>query len=238
MPEFRIQPDAFASRHETRVRLLWCGTVLLLIVIPVLILTLRFQGLLDRDSNLKWLAMLSVAFAFVGAIILAGREALRLAEREMVFVLDNDGIVRRRGGFPDVRIAFSEIDNLRQEQRWLVVKSIEPLRKLAIPTDVKGFEVIRAELEKHHALSPQADTPPRRPALMMLSFLSWAAVMWLRDVRLVIPAIAIALTSLVLASHRLWTLSRRRKNRWFSFLCLGFVWLTAILLIYIRILRI
>ncbi|MGA8539843.1 MAG: hypothetical protein WB566_10110, partial [Terriglobales bacterium] len=94
----------------------------------------------------------------VGASALACREALRRAEREMVFVLDDTGIARKRKGFPEVKIAFSEVEYLGEELRWLVVKSIEPRRKIAIPNDVQGFEIIRAELAKHHTLSPSAET--------------------------------------------------------------------------------
>jgi hypothetical protein len=114
--------------------------------------------------------------AVIGACILAIREALRRAEREMVFVLDDNGIARRRKGYPEVRIAFSEVDTIAEELRWLVVKSIEPGRKISIPNNVKGFEAIRAELAKHHALPPQVRKVPLKSAApVTISVLSWAA---------------------------------------------------------------
>jgi hypothetical protein len=236
MLEFKIETDALSKKHEMRFRLLSWGTVVLLIAITVLIFVLRFLGLLGADPDLGWLAVLAMLGAVIGASVLACREALRCAEREMVFVLDDTGIARRRKGFPEVKIALSEVDYLGEELRWLIVRSIEPRRKIAIPNDVQGFEVIRAELAKHHVLSLSAQTklPLQSTALMTASILSWAAVLWLRDLRAVISAGVIALALLALGSHRLWTLSRRGPQRLFSLICLGIGWFTAILLIYIR----
>jgi hypothetical protein len=237
--EFKIETDALSKRHETRFRLLSWGTVVLLAAITVLIFVLGFLGLLSVDSDFRWVAWLSVPAmlgAVIGASILACREALRRAERKMVFVLDDTGIARRRKGFREVKIAFSEVDYLGEELRWLVVRSTEPRRKIAIPNDVQGFEVIRAELAKHHVLSLSAQTklPLQSTALMTASILSWAAVLWLRDLRAVIPAGVIALTLLASGSHRLWTVLGRGPKRLYSLVCLGIVWFTAILLIYLR----
>lgn len=236
MPEFKIENDALSKSHQDMVRLLSWGTVLSLIAITVLILILGFSGLLKADSELHWLAWLAVPAmlgAVVGAATLAYREAMRRAEGEMVFVLDDSGIVRRRKGFPEVKIAFAEVDSLSEELRWLVVKSTEPSRKIAIPNDVKGYEVIRAEIAKHHPLSARAEFPLKSIALLTVSILSGAAVLWVPDVRVVIPAAAIGLITLTFGSHRVWTLLHRssRPLLWSS---LGFAWLVAFLLIYLR----
>src|SRR2546423_233936 len=154
MQEFKIESDALNERRDAKSRLFSWGLVLLLLAMTVSIYALGLLGLLSTDSHLRWLAWLSVPAIFgavIGGSILAYREALRRAEREMVFILDDNGIVRRRKGFPEVRIAFSEVDALDEELRWLIVKSTEPRRKIAIPNNVKGFELIRAELTKHHA---------------------------------------------------------------------------------------
>ena len=186
MLEFKIEADPLAKGRP----LSW-GIVLSLFAMAVSIYVLGFQGRLSDDSDLHWLAWLSVPAllgAVIGASILAFREALYRAEREMVFVLDDKGIVRRRKGYPDVRIAFPEVDSLGEEMRWLVVKSTEPRRKIAIPNDVKGFEVIRAELAKHHALSVQVQKVPLSSAApMTISVLSWLAVLWFRDEELSSP---------------------------------------------------
>jgi hypothetical protein len=241
MPEFKIESGSVNERRQAKRRLLSWGVVLLLFAITVLILILGFQGLLSVGSDLHWLGWLLVPAslgAVIGASILAIREALRYAERKMVFVLDDNGIARRREGFPEVRIDFSEVDMLRDELRWLVVKSTEPQRKIAIPDNVEGFEVIRAELAKHHALpDPVKRLPLKSAAPMTLSILSWAAVLWFRDLRVVVPAGVIAITLLALGSRRLWALFRHGSSRLIWLVCLGIAWFSAILLIYFRVLR-
>jgi hypothetical protein len=241
MLEFKIEPDALNDRRDAKGRLVSWSIVLLLFAMSVSIYVLGFLGLLSIDSDLRWLAWLSVPTilgAGIGTFILAFREALRRAEREMIFVLDDNGIVRRRKGFPEVRIAFSDVDALGEELRWLVVRSTNPPRKIAIPNNVKGYEVMRAELTKHRALAaPVNELPAKSVAAATISVLSWVAVLWFREVRLVIPAAVIALTLLALESSRLWILLRRGPKRMFSLFCIGIVWFVAILLIYLRMVR-
>lgn len=245
MQEFRIEKDALSERRASRIRLLSWGVVFLLFAAPVLIFTLALYDVLRFDSNLRWLGWVSAAAimsAAIGSLILAFREALRRAERQMVFVLDDVGIARKRKGFPDVRIAFSEVDYLGEELRWLVVKSTEPLKKIAIPNNVKGYEVIRAEIAKHHALAPPIKKFPLKSialatALPTISVLSWAGVLWFRDIKFVVAAAAIAITLLAIASRRLWIVLRRGPKRLFSLAYLGCAWLVTILLIYFRVVR-
>lgn len=241
MPEFKIEPDALNERREAMGRLVSWSIVLLLFAMFVSIWALGFFGRLSVGSDLRWLAWLSVPALLgvvIGTLILAFRGAMRRAEREMVFVLDDNGIVRKRKGFPDVRIPFSDVDTLGEELRWLVVKSTEPYRKITIPNNVKGYEVIRAELTKHHALAPPVNKLLlRSAALPIISLLSWVAVLWLRDVRLVISAAVIGMTLFALASRRLWILLRRSQRRVFSLFCIGIVWCVAILLICLRVVR-
>jgi hypothetical protein len=151
--EFRIDNDTLTKRREARFRLLSWGTVLLLTAATVLLFSLNMSGILSTHSNFGLLAVSSLLGAVIGASILGCREVLNYAERQMVFVLDDNEIVRRRQGFPDERIAFSEIDNLSEELRWLSIYSTEPRRKIAVPTSVRGYEVIRTELTKHHPIS-------------------------------------------------------------------------------------
>jgi hypothetical protein len=73
--------------------------------------------------------------------------------------------------------------------------------------------------------------------LLTVSILSWAAVMWFSDLRVVIPAGAIALITLASGSHRLWTLLYRSSKRPLLWTSLGFAWLVAFLLIYLRVAR-
>jgi hypothetical protein len=241
MPEFKIEPDALSEKREAKGRLLSWGIVLLSFAMTALIFILGFRGLLSVGSDLHWLGWLLIPSslgAVMGASILSIRGALRRAEREMVFVLDDNGIVRKRKGFPEVRIAFSDVDTLGEELRWLVVRSANPRRKIAIPNNVQGYEVIRAELTKHHALAaPVKKLPLRSAAPGIILVLSWVAVLSFHDVKLVIPAALIAMMLLALASRRMWIVMRGGQRRPLSLFCIGTAWFMAILLIYLRIVQ-
>jgi hypothetical protein len=145
VPDYKIEPDPLSKRHEARIRLASWGTVLSLFAMTVLVFVLCFRGLLTAQSNLKWLAAFALLGLVIGSCVLTGLEALRRAEREMVFVIDENAVVRKRKGWPDERIVFSEVSAIREELRWQVVESTEPYRKMAIPNDIKGYQAIRAD---------------------------------------------------------------------------------------------
>lgn len=235
MQEFRI--EGHALRREHRFSVLSWGTILLLTTATILLFVLGVTGHLSANSNLRWLFVFTFFGAVIGACILGCLEALHYAKRQMVFVLDDNEIIRKRQGYPDVKIAFSEIETLSEELRWLIINSTEPRRKIAVPNNVRGYEVIRAELAKHHDLLPLAKFPLKSAALPPVAILCWAAVLWLRDPRVVVPAGAIGLTLLVFGSYQLWILLRRGRKRSFALVCLGFAWIAAALIIYARAVR-
>ena len=237
MAEFRIEADARSRGQKFRGRRLSWGIVVLLLGITVFLFVLGVYGVFSDHSLLRFLFVFTLLGTMIMATVLACREALRRAEREMVFVLDGDGIVRRREGWPDVKIRFSEVNMVREELRWLVIYSTEPRRKIAIPNDVNGFEVIRAELAKHYPPSAKALFPSKSLILPAISLLSWAVILLCRDAKAVIPAGVIALVTLAVGSHRIWALLHQGPKRLLMWLSLGFTWLSAILLIYIRLVR-
>ena len=248
MPELRIEGSALtreARSREARFRIVSWGTVLLLLTVTIFLFILRACGRLNADSDLLSACASVCAFSFVGAIIgaslLASREALHRAEREMIFVLDDNGIVRKRKGYSDVKIAFSEIATLREELRWLVIKASEPPRIIAIPNNIIGCDAICAELAKRHPLSARAkgiEFPLKTGALLAVAILSWIAVVWFRDERAVVFFGAGGLITVAIGSYGVWTimmsrpqLRRLRPLLWASLVS---AWLMAILLIYLR----
>jgi hypothetical protein len=236
VPEFKIEGDAL--RREARFRVLSWGSVLLLLGVTVLLFTLGVYGDLSASPDLGRLFVLTGLGTVVGACLVGFREALHFAEREMTFVLNDIEIVRKRKGYPDVKIAFSEIATLREELRWLIIKTAEPQRKIAIPNAVSGYDTICAELAKHHPLSARVERvgfPLKTTALLAAAILSWAAVMWFRDVRVVILSGTGGLITLAVGSHSVWTMLHSRVRRQLLWASLGCAWLMAILLIYFRV---
>jgi hypothetical protein len=210
MQEFKIEGEA--PIREARVRWLSWGIVLLLFALSMAIFILHYWGLVESQAA-GVVAIICLLAGFCGACLVGIRTTLSLAFRQMIFVLDDNAIIRRRKGYSDIRIPYSELSYVGEELGTLIVKSSQPYRKIAIPNRVFGYETICAELSKHHALSPQSKFPwksaAKSAALTGISVLSWGVVLSSRDRRLVVPAGVIALTTFTMGIHYLWTLFRR-----------------------------
>ena len=236
MPEFKIEGDAL--RREARIRMLSWGSVLLLLGGTVLLFTLGVSGDLSASPDLRRLFVFIGLGTVVGAYVVGFREALRFAERQMVFVLNDNEIVRKRKGYPDVKIAFSEIATLREELRWLIIKTAEPQRKIGIPNTVSGYDAICSELAKQHPFSAgvnRVEFPLKTFALLAAAILSWTTAMWSRDVAVVVLSGAAGLITLAIGSHSMWTMLRSRVRPPLLWASLGGAWLMAILAIYLRV---
>ena len=137
MLEFKIEGDSL--RREVRFRVLSWGAVLFFAAVAVLLFVLGVYRVLNANSFFGFAFVSSVLAFVIGASILACREALHYAARQMVFVMDGNGIIRKRRGYPDVTIAFPEISTLSEELSWLIIKSVESQKKIAIPRSLSGI---------------------------------------------------------------------------------------------------
>ena len=232
MQEYRFEHQA-ANNKWPKLDLAFGVTVALAAVAVLSLTTDCFRSLGISRDLLEFIAIVAALGACVGVYVLAYREAMRFAGRQMIFILKNDEIIRKRKGFPDSKIAFADVDSLREEMGWLVIRSRDQQEKIIIPNDLNGYQVIRSELLKHISLSPPAEFNWRGPFVALLSILSWAAVLWLHETWVAILAGLVALMTLVLASNRLWHILHERK-RVLLWCTLAVVWSTAILIIYIR----
>ena len=232
MPEFKIEGEAL--RREARFRAFSWGTLLLLLGITVLLFVLGVSGYLSAYWDLRLLFVFSLLGTVIVACALACHEAMHFAARQMIFVLEDNQIVRKRHGFPEVRIPFSEMDTLSEGLGWLIIRSAEPKRKIAIPDSVSGYEVIRNELTAIHPLSTAAAFPLRDTVLLLVAFLGWAAVLGLRNKWGLLAGGSVAIVTLAFGSCRLWTLLHRSSKRLLLWASLGFIWLVALLFIYLR----
>ena len=170
--EFRVPQE---RRRDTKARLfVWS---------PILLLTISFVFVFvapRRAQALAWIAGLATVLGVVAAYAVAIREGRRRAKSRMVFALDDGQIIRRREGWPDDKIRFSELVAVYESAGDLVVETTDPFKRMAIPREITGYDVMRAELGKH---APIRQSKPPRAKLtwtivvrLILAILSWGAI--------------------------------------------------------------
>src|SRR6266853_4205022 len=137
MSEFRVSSNKESTqRRDHGTRLVLWGAVLVLSCITLFAVYDAGSASPQIKTALAWLAGLIVAGAIGGAYFLSYRQAIEKVKEGLVFELTEKDLVRRRSGWRDVRIGLQEIHTLYEGQGWLVVESVEPIRKIAIPAEV------------------------------------------------------------------------------------------------------
>jgi hypothetical protein len=237
MTEFRVAPTASTQSRDRWIRLIVWSAVLVLSGITLFAVYGTHSVSRETNTALTWLAVLIVAGVIVGARFLAVRLGLERVERQLIFVLTDKDLVRRRSGWPDVKIAFPEINALYEQHGWLVVESSEPHRKIAIPEGVEGFRSLRAELATHHPIIIQPQRPQSRLIPVVASVLCWGLVLLSKDNTLVRIAGIAALILLAWESIRLYRKLRHGPERFLLWTWIGLGWVAAILVLYFRVVR-
>ena len=246
MTEFRISPNReLRGNSLLRVRAILWSIVAALIVIPLSAIIL-FAHYKDRTpiylapTTLAWLCAGLLMVAIGAAYYAAYQGGLQKLKREVSFALTDHELVRKRGGWPDVRVGLSEVKTLYERNGWLVVESAEPRRRIVISDEVEGFAALRAELAKHRSIS---DPPKRGPlALLGLVFLlasifCWILVVMSRDVAVVRTAGAGGLILLGWSSFRLGKQLSQYPKKFLVWIFLAIMWASMLWFVYLQITR-
>jgi len=238
MSEFKVPShDASDRGRERNIRLITWGLVLVMSAITLFAVYDARSAGPQLVRVLTWLAIGIVVAAIAGAHFLAARLGLEKFQHDLVFVLTEKDLVRRRRGRPDVQIGFSEIKALYQRPGWLVVESSEPRRRIAIPEGVEGFESLRGELAKHSPIVAAPQRSPMRLIPLVASLFCWGLVLWSKDAGVVMAAGTAALILLGWESFRLFGQLRHSPKRVALSILIGLSWVAAALLVYLRVIR-
>jgi hypothetical protein len=233
--QFKISShDASSRSRDNRIRLILWGAVLLLVGITLLGLFGTHSFGPGVNTALTVAAVAVVVGAFVSAYFFAAQAAIETAKLNTVFSLSDRDLVRQSVGWPDVRIGLSEVKALFERPGRLVVESSEPRRRIAIPHDVEGFDILRSELIKY---GPIVESPRRSPIIaapLVASLLCWALVILSKEPRVVKTAGCLAVVLLVWNSFRIDQLMRRSPKRYLLWAAHAFSWAAALWIIYLR----
>ena len=238
MSQFSVMLNDANRKRDFRIRLVAWGTVLALLVATFVGIYGALSSHPRVSAAFTWFAVLIVACAIVGAYLFALRLGLERVERGLAFLLTEEGLVRKRPGWPDLQIGFAEIKALYQRPGWLVVEGGEPRRTVAIPDRVEQFESLRKELAKHSPIVAAPRRSPVRFAPLVVSLFCWGLVLWSRDVGVVMIAGVAALILLGWEFFRLFGQLRRSPKRVALYFLIGLSWAAAASLVYLRIIGI
>jgi hypothetical protein len=188
-----------------------------------------------------------IAFTYIAAtmgvltfvLIYGMRAGFEQAKFGRSFALTDADLTQKRTGWPDIRIELSQINALHETPSWLIVRANDPQKKIAIPREVEGYYDLRAALAHH---SPLTKVAKRSTAGFLLgglataiSIASWGLMLQSRDILRVKVAGSLAAILLTWSSFRLYRSSRQSPKRHLVWAFLGIAWITALLLIGIRI---
>jgi len=238
MSEFRVSSNKESTlRRDHGTRLILWGAVLVLSCITLFAVFGARSAGPQINTALAWLAGLIVAGAVGGVYFLSYRQGMEKVKRDLSFELTDKDLIRRKAGWSDVRIGLQEIHALYERPGWLVVESIEPIRKMAIPAEVDGFAVLRAELAKHSSIV----TTRRRSVLvftpLVVSLICWVVATESKNSTARELAAAAALMIFAWGSLHLVRLMNGKPKRLLVWIALGFSWAAAILLVYLHVMR-
>jgi hypothetical protein len=238
MSEFRASSNKESTlKRDHGTRLILWGAVLVLSCITLFAVFGARSASPQINTALAWLAGLIVAGAVGGAYFLSYRQGMEKVKRDLSFELTDKDLIRRKAGWPDVRIGLQEIHALYEGQGWLVVESVEPTRRIAIPAEVEGFAVLRAELAKHNSIV----TTRRRSVLvftpLVVSLICWVVALESKNSKARGLAAAAALMILAWGSLHLVRLMNGKPKRFLVWIALGISWAAAILLAYLQVMR-
>ena len=240
MAEYKVAPNTKSSQSEDQlIRVTLWGAVSLLLAITVFALIGSHTVSAALDIELAVTAGLIVMATVGGAYIVAWRNGVERAKRNVVFLLTEKELIARRNGWPDVRIGLSEIKSLDKQPGRLIVGSPDKSRFIAIPEDVEGYGNLRSELAKYGEIAEVPKGPASIVAYVptLLCWFSWALVLFSKEVSVVRTAAAFALFSSAWYSFRVRQLVRRSPKRHLIWLVLASSWLGALWVVIQRIFR-
>ena len=233
MTVYEVPPN---SPFQRQFRFLGWGAIVVLLGI-LLFSIYEPVGLSDSVGHaIGWLAGAIVLTAGVGATVLAIKEGTLKLLRKFRFDISDGKIIQTREESASIEIPLDQIDSLHQYRGWLLVRGGNPKRQIAIPKEVKSFDVLKRELLAHCALTPlKVNFYPLSflPLVLMIVAYSFLFTSHVRAV--VITAGVVALVLQTVGTYSLWRIWREKTMRRLVMLAFVLTWLVLAWLVYQRV---
>ena len=131
------------SPYQRSFRIFACGAISLLLII-LYISVWTPAGLSDQTRKIfGWGAGALVMASVVIACRLSFKEGLWKLNTGCRVELSEGKIIQKRPGVPIVEIPLDQIASLHQSRGWLIVRSSDPDKQIAVPSEIVGFETLK-----------------------------------------------------------------------------------------------
>lgn len=236
MGEFRLPPRALETRRHDNIMvgLASIGTILLAFA-TLLLVGYGPHSVVRRAFPILSSGIVLLVLSALVTVLVAMRRSSQRVRHELTFVLNENELIRKRPGHPDVRLPLSQIKSLYNQSGCLVVAGGDPPLRVAVPKEVENFELLKAELMKY--ASPVS--PPRRSShgwvTSSLFIIFGLLLIWSGNVVTIRAAAGVFVVLLGWESFKLRLLLRNSPKRFLFWLMMGSVWLSTGFLIYLRV---
>jgi hypothetical protein len=221
--------------YQRRFRIFGLASILLLLGI-CLFSFYEPQGL----SHSMNVALAGAAGAIVlGTIVLAlfmsAKNAMWKAKHTFQWELDSERIIQRHESGRTREIPLVRIESLNDYRGWLIVKGGEPLERIAVPSDVDGFEELKRSLGAHCAITP---LKTKFSILRLLIVISGIVTYVLLFTSHILAVIVIAgCNAILFQGWSLYLLRRVWQAKSMSLLVVATYILTSLMIVWIVLLR-
>jgi len=235
MKEFKaMMNQATVERRNRWARLSLWGIVALLIALTLFVVYGPREEIRSISSQLLSLAAGAVIATVTLAYYLAYRHAKDTIEDALSFHLTDVILIRRQSGRPDIQLNLSEIRQLTEDGKRLIIQGALPDKRIVVPKEVQDFPELRAELNKYAHIA-QA---PTSSSFRVIFFFAYAAccacVLWSADTLKVEVAAGIGFLLLVWQSIWLYKLAQSNRKQPPLMWLILLAWLGAGFLVYFR----
>jgi hypothetical protein len=233
MREFRV----VSPRATNGTKWLVCPGLALGGIVSVMLGSGRTEPLLY--PVIEWVGI----SAIVASLFLAGFFwGTARMKRQLAFVLTDNDLTRKRSGWPDVQIPFSEIRSVKEKRDWLIVEEAVAGRRIAVPRDVNDFELLRSELAKYARPSSPSGTRHGISFLgglgvLLLSIVCWWLALFSSNAGLVRGSGVVILVLLGWSGLYALKLRLLRSAPVFVLLILSVIWTAALAFACLRLAR-
>lgn len=103
---------------------------------------------------LGWSAVAIVVATIIAANVLSALGGLWELKRKYSVEVTDGKLIQRRAGSAVTEIPLDKITCLQERRGWLIARSGEPEKKIAIPREISDFSQLRRELATYRTVTP------------------------------------------------------------------------------------